>query len=291
MFIQCRFRQVLILILIAVFSLVMSQCKKSDQVQKTGDANPVARLTLTKGEVIIVEGGSTHPASAGQTIMAGQTVRTGTDSMAELFVRDQGIVRISENAEFGVKRMDASGAEFDQTKGSTAVFLKKMRQDTDFKISTPTSVAAVRGTSFIIDVKSKNEANYALFDGAIELTNKKGQQIVLDRKGEITLTEKGDISKEAIRPLSKESLQKLKKMAVFQRTQIEEYNSFVDELKNTETVRSISEAGSVGEEIRQMDKRPSAQDSTGKASTADENLIKRNTQKDPLKIQPQKTFK
>lgn len=267
-------------------------CNKTDRVQKANETAPLARLTLTKGEVLIVEGDSSHPAGAGQTVSAGQTLRTGIDSMAELFVKDQGIVRLSENAEFSIKRVDANGAEFDQSKGTAAVFLKKMKQDSDFKISTPTSVAAVRGTSFIVDVKGKKEAKYALFDGAIEVTNKKGQSVVLDKKGELSVTDKSDISRQAIKPLSKESLAALKKMAVFQKTQIEEYNSFVDELKGSETIRSVSEEGDAAEKVNEVvNKRPSGQDSTGKANSADENLIRKNTDKDPLKIQPDKSFK
>lgn len=267
-------------------------CSKTDTVQKASDSAPMARLTLTKGEVLIVDGESTRPAGAGQALKAGQALRTGIDSMAEVFVKDQGIVRLSENAEFSIKKVDATGAEFDQTKGTAAVFLKKIKQDSDFKISTPTSVAAVRGTSFIVEVKGKKEAKYALFDGAIEVTNKKGDSVVMDKKGELSVTDKSEVSKQAIKPLSKESLAALRKMAVFQKTQIEEYNSFIDELKGSETLRSVSEEGDASERVKEVtSKRPSGQDSTGKANAADENLIRKNTDKDPLKIQPEKSFK
>lgn len=267
-------------------------CSKTDTVQKASDSAPMARLTLTKGEVLIVDGESTRPAGAGQALKAGQALRTGIDSMAEVFVKDQGIVRLSENAEFSIKKVDATGAEFDQTKGTAAVFLKKIKQDSDFKISTPTSVAAVRGTSFIVEVKGKKEAKYALFDGAIEVTNKKGDSVVMDKKGELSVTDKSEVSKQAIKPLSKESLAALRKMAVFQKTQIEEYNSFIDELKGSETLRSVSEEGDASERVKEVtSKRPSGQDSTGRANAADENLIRKNTDKDPLKIQPEKSFK
>lgn len=282
----------MLFLLISGGAMMFGACKKTDTVQKASDNAPMARLTLTKGEVLIVDGESTRPAGAGQAVRAGQTLRTGIDSMAELFVKDQGIVRLSENAEFSIKKVDGTGAEFDQTKGTAAVFLKKIKQDSDFKISTPTSVAAVRGTSFIVEVKGKKEAKYALFDGAIEVTNKKGDSVVMDKKGELSVTDRSEVSKQAIKPLSKESLAALRKMAVFQKTQIEEYNSFIDELKGSETLRSVSEEGDALERVKEVtSKRPSGQDSTGKANAADENLIRKNTDKDPLKIQPEKSFK
>lgn len=282
----------MLLLLISGGVMMFGACSKTDTVQKASDSAPMARLTLTKGEVLIVDGESTRPAGAGQALKAGQALRTGIDSMAEVFVKDQGIVRLSENAEFSIKKVDATGAEFDQTKGTAAVFLKKIKQDSDFKISTPTSVAAVRGTSFIVEVKGKKEAKYALFDGAIEVTNKKGDSVVMDKKGELSVTDKSEVSKQAIKPLSKESLAALRKMAVFQKTQIEEYNSFIDELKGSETLRSVSEEGDASERVKEVtSKRPSGQDSTGRANAADENLIRKNTDKDPLKIQPEKSFK
>jgi hypothetical protein len=276
----------------ALISLaLLSYCGTRDESAVKESSTPVARLTITRGDVAIVEGEAVKAASAGQILSAGQMIRTGSGAMAEIFVKDQGIVRLSENTEFGLKRADANGTELDQKKGTAVVFLKRLNQNSEFSISTPTSVAAVRGTSFIVDVKSKTESSYSLFDGAIEVSNAKGQSVVLDGSGELSVTDKSDISKDAIRPLSKDSLSRLKKMAVFQKTQIEEYNSFIDELKQTETMRLTSEEGDVNDRMTNMNDRPSAQDNTGKASTADENMIRRNTEKDPLKIQPQKTFK
>jgi len=270
---------------------LLAYCGQKEQTSVVQDAVPVARLTITKGDVKIVEGESVTAVTSGQVLKAGQLIRTGADSMAELFVKDQGIIRLSSNTEFGVKRVDASGSEFEQPVGQATVFLKRLKQDSEFSINTPTSVAAVRGTSFMVDVKSKTESMFALYDGAIEVKNQKGQSVVLDGQGELSVTQKGNISKEAIRPLSKESLDHLRKMAIFQKSTIEEYNSFVDDLKDTEAMKLTRESGDVAEEIVKVQNRPSSQDNTGKATTADENMIKRNTEKDPLKIQPEKSFK
>jgi hypothetical protein len=269
----------------------LASCGNKEQKPVVEASVPIARLTIAKGEVNIVEGESVKAAVAGQILTAGQMIRTGSDAMAEVFLKDQGIVRLSENTEFALKRVDASGVELDQSSGKATVFLKRLKQDTEFTITTPTSVAAVRGTSFLVDVKSKTESNIALFDGAVEVKSKRGQSVVMDQKGELSVTDKSNISKEAIRPLSKESLDHLKKMAVFQKTQIEEYNSFIDDLKETTAIKMTREEGDVKEQVAAIKDRPSSQDNTGKASTTDENLIRRNTEKDPLKIQPQKSFK
>lgn len=276
--------------LLVSFAL-LAYCGNKEQKAVVEGSAPVARLTITKGDVKVVEGETVRTAAAGQVLTAGQLIRTGAEAMAEIFVKDQGIVRLSANTEFALKRVDAEGVELDQKSGKSTVFLKRLKQDSEFTINTPTSVAAVRGTSFMVDVKSKTESTFVLYDGAIEVKNGKGQSVVLDGRGELSVNDKGDISKEAIRPLSKESLEHLKKMAVFQKTQIEEYNSFIDDLKETDAIKMTRIEGDVNEQVANIKDRPSSQDNTGKASTIDENMIRRNTEKDPLKIQPQKTFK
>lgn len=276
---------------LAISLTLLAYCGNKEQKAVVESSAPVARLTITKGDVTVVEGETVRTAAAGQVLTAGQLIRTGAGAMAELFVKDQGIVRLSANTEFALKRMDAEGVELDQKSGRSTVFLKRLKQDTEFTITTPTSVAAVRGTSFMVDVKSNTESVIALYDGAIEVKNGRGQSVVLDGRGELSVTDKRDISKESIRPLSRESLEHLKEMAVFQKTQIEEYNSFIEDLKETDAIKMTREEGDVKEQVANIKDRPSSQDNTGRASTADENMIRRNTEKDPLKIQPQKTFK
>ncbi|MBW7857179.1 MAG: FecR domain-containing protein [Leptonema sp. (in: Bacteria)] len=278
--------------LVMLISLVfVSYCGSKDEKTAQERPTPVARVAIVKGDVSIVDGQMVTPATNGLILNAGHIIRTGASSMAEIFVKDQGVVRLNENTEFGLTRIDANGTHVDQTKGTAAFFLKRLKQDSEFIVNTPTSVAAVRGTSFIVDVKGKSEASYVLFDGAIEVSNQKGESIILDQKGELSVTEKTKMSKEAIRPLSKESLTQLRKMAVFQKSEIEEYNSFIDDLQDTETLRMTREEGDINERLAEIKDRPSAQDNTRKATTADENTIRRNTEKDPLKIQPQKSFK
>lgn len=275
-----------------LLSLVfVSYCGSKDEKTAQEKPTPIARLAIVKGDVSIVEGQVVTPATGGLVLNAGNIVRTGANSMAEIFVKDQGVVRLSENTEFGLSRIDANGTHVDQTKGTAAFFLKRLQQDSEFVVNTPTSVAAVRGTSFIVDVKGANEASYALFDGAIEVSNQKGESVVLDQKGELSVTEKTKMSKQAIRPLSKESLTQLRKMAVFQKSEIEEYNSFIDDLQDTETLRMTREEGDINERLAEIKNKPTAQENTRKATTADENAIRRNTEKDPLKIQPEKDFK
>ncbi len=276
--------------LLLVAALFLASCGNKEQKVVDAGSASVARLTITKGDVKVVEGEMVRPASSGQLLKAGQIIRTGAESMAEIFVKDQGIVRLSENTEFGLNRVDANGVELDQKSGTSMVFLKRLKQDSEFTIHTPTSVAAVRGTSFMVDVKSEKESTFALYDGAIEVKNQRGQSVVLEGKGEVSVKAKGNLTEEAIRPLSKESLEQLKRMAVFQKTQITEYNSFIDDLKETEALKMTREEGDVSEQLEGMQSRPTSQVRTGQASSADENMIRRNTEKDPLKIQPQKTF-
>ncbi|HNJ04490.1 MAG TPA: hypothetical protein PLB73_09580, partial [Leptospiraceae bacterium] len=126
--------------------------------------------------------------------------------------------------------------------------------------------------------------------GAVAVKNDKGKEVVLSEPGELSIRSGQDISDKAVRPLSKESLAALKKLAVFQRNTIMEYNSLLDEIKSSDAIKGVEINGSTDDKIAQLKDETARPEKGERVRRADENTIKRDTKKDPLKIEPNKTF-
>lgn len=277
---------------ILVFGL-STACSPGDQPSvKEQEASPVARITFMSGEVQIMEGEAQAKAEKGQVVRSGAEITTGSDASAELYFKDLGIIRIGSNARVSVDAVAANDIKVGLESGNAGVFLKKIRAEDNFSVHTPTSVAAVRGTAFLVTVDSQEKSRIALFDGAIEVTDEDGKSVVMDRKGEITVQKGKSIDGSDVQPLSEDALARMKDMAVFEKGRILEYNTLLEELEDSQWMEELQVEASVSEQMEELDNqanRPA--DRVVKAQRAEENVIRRDTEGDPLKIPAKKDFK
>ena len=82
----------------------------------------------------------------------------------------------------------------------------------------------------------------------------------------------------------------MKKLAVFQRGDVMEYNSILDEVKSSEVLKGIVVEESVSDKFAELRDESGRPDQAQKMRRADENTIRRDTKQDPLKISPNRTF-
>jgi len=108
---------------------------------------------------------------AGDRLNAGATVRTANDSMAVLFLDQNGpLVKLSENTVLGIDKLD-----FDVTSVDTVIetqldvkagrifgITKKMSATSKYEVKTPNGVAGIRGTVFAI----KATGEIAILEGS-----------------------------------------------------------------------------------------------------------------------------
>ncbi|MBI3396439.1 MAG: FecR domain-containing protein, partial [Spirochaetia bacterium] len=222
-----------------LFALVACRGKTEERAneQKT------ARLTMINGSVHVLNNGTERAINLGDYLLPGDTLKTEKTATAEIFVKGQGLMKVSENSEIQMGAILAQGQTSVEVRaGSAAMFLKKQDRQGEFTVKSPTAVAGVRGTSFLVTVDDKSTTRFALVEGAIELKNAKGSMI-MDKAGEVTVTNDTDLAKIAVRPLSPAALESLKKLAVFQRSNLMEYNSLVDDLKQNEAVKGLEVQG------------------------------------------------
>lgn len=119
-----------------------------------------AVATLVVGEVTVTHAGKGPAAlNAGDEIKAGAVVTTGKKSMATLQIDTVGIVRIAENSTLKMKTLYAAGRATELNLDSGTVFSKVMKKSgMEYQVKTPTLVASVRGTQFVVVARGKGDS-------------------------------------------------------------------------------------------------------------------------------------
>lgn len=105
-------------------------------------------------------GGVSEKLSRGQVVQAGTMIQTGPKSRAVIMMTGSSAIRISENSQITLARMDDAGAggeskvKVDLNQGSVGALIdSNKKRQIDFKIETPHGVATARGTFYAVIVK------------------------------------------------------------------------------------------------------------------------------------------
>jgi hypothetical protein len=274
-----------ILVLSTTMALILASCSQNQVKQ---DDAPLARVSFVSGTVTYTRAGAESPAKSGDILQGGDIVKTGASASAELYVKDQGIIRVSANSVLDIAALAKERTEMKVNNGSAAFFLKKQGRTGEFSVTSPTAIAGVRGTVFLVEVAKTGDSKVALFDGAIELQNNQGQKIIMDEAGEAFVGKGTMLTEKSVQPLSSKSLANLKEMAVFQKSEILEYNSLLDEIGESDAMRELTGRDTVESGFDSLKDRKD--ESFAKASRSDESVIRRDTSGDPLKLPPKTTY-
>lgn len=132
-------------------------------------------VTVAVGDVKVTpaDGGAAQPLKAGDKVAVGSTVTTGADSRAVIVMTTQSAIRVAANSEVVINTLDNSATEpkvlLDLKNGSLGALLKPDAEvSMDFKIKTPSGIAAARGTFYAVVVEDGK--GYAqVKEGKIEL--------------------------------------------------------------------------------------------------------------------------
>jgi hypothetical protein len=118
------------------------------------------RVTVAVGEVVALskEGGAGTPLEKGDKVAVGTTIKTGADARAVIVITPRSAIRISENSEVVIETVDEAASPkqvmIDLKDGSLGALLKPNASgELDFKVRTPSGVAAARGTFYSVAVK------------------------------------------------------------------------------------------------------------------------------------------
>lgn len=111
-------------------------------------------------------------ATLGIAVHADDVVVTGNKSFAVIQVAETAVITVKENSRFKLNSASRDGQGKDSidcfaSKGG--IFNKIVKQGSDYRIATPTAVAAVRGTSFLVEVEPAG-TNITVFNGVVSVT-------------------------------------------------------------------------------------------------------------------------
>jgi len=124
-------------------------------------ANDIGQVKVAKGAVQVEREGKRVAATVGMPVRISDVLVTGADGSAGVTFSDNSLVSVGPNSVFAIDkyRFDSTThvGEFEGSlrKGKLAAVSGKMVKQTpeSMKIRTPSSVMAVRGTEFVVEVK------------------------------------------------------------------------------------------------------------------------------------------
>jgi hypothetical protein len=150
------------IILLALLGVIMvlPACKNKQE------QGLVVTVQFAVGDAKILSASGAKTASSGDVISFNDSIVTGASSVVDLNFGNKGVIRITENSTVRMAEIQASTgnkqAQFDMKKGKILVVMSKLSKDSGFSILTPTTLAAVRGTSFMIVSDPKTSKIYVL---------------------------------------------------------------------------------------------------------------------------------
>ncbi len=134
-----------------------------------------AQVSFFVGDVSFMRNGKNEPVSVGKQVASGDVIKTGKDSFIEIQDENQSTIKImpQSTAMVGSKQMSGSDS-VSLVFGDLLCSIKKLVKGKN-KVYSPTTVAAVRGTEFSVNVASGGDTRINLKEGGLEIANPYGK--------------------------------------------------------------------------------------------------------------------
>jgi tetratricopeptide (TPR) repeat protein len=140
-------------------------------------AQPAAEIVSLKGkgEYTQSPAGGWTPARVQQKVDPGTWLRTQQDSKMALLLADQTNATIDSNTTLQLKALEAGAprksiVDFQKGKGR----FETKTPTKSFSMTTPTGLAAIRGTEWVVEVDDDGKSAFTVVEGEIEISNEQG---------------------------------------------------------------------------------------------------------------------
>ncbi|MFB5752159.1 lipoprotein LipL45 [Leptospira kirschneri] len=156
--------------------LVFNACKKPTESSKAAAIkgnSPSAVVVFSVGEAKILHADLTEEKAAlGASLKTGDKVSTKQKSKVDIQFADGSAIRISENSviDFDALSINSHGnsdTRLALVSGKVFAKVNKASKEDQFSVVTPTAIAGVRGTSFIVDRSKSDKAVVKVLEGAV----------------------------------------------------------------------------------------------------------------------------
>lgn len=156
-----------------------------------------ARLKAVSGGVMVKPADSEEwsKITGEMPLDPGDSVKTASDGVAELYLDDKGAVSIGRNTQLDISSLAQGDAVFSLNVGSIVAKVKHLLSDKlKMQVRTPAAVCAVRGTEFAVEHSQfGKETTVAVFDeGTVAVAQPEapegaGQEYTLEKNTELSL--------------------------------------------------------------------------------------------------------
>lgn len=305
---------------VAIFAMFFTACQKDSKESVTNvtdksqqESNVV--VAFVKGDVVVIrESGQVKP-NLGDVLTSKDTIVTGQNGSVEILVGEDGVLKLNKNTSLSVSQAFAANdgsraTEVNMQYGKLVTVLRKERKTESFSVVTPTSIAGVRGTIFLTNVENPSAkggnvacgsgncvVKYTVLDGAVAIRKSNSEnEIVVDKQKTAEVGNETKLSDKMIKPMDKQSLTEMKEMLAFENTKMLQFESLANELRtNNEELQKLNIGSSVEElekaaKNREITKSKSDEVITTAKSIEDSKYIKKDVQKDSLKLAPKESF-
>ena len=140
-------------------------------------------------------------------------IKTGKDGYVKFSYLDDGsTIKIHNNTEIYIRGQSENkviNKRLNLSNGILKLDVSKQKED-EFTIITPTSVASVKGTKFILESNPDFGDKFYGFEGIVEIINKESNKLIrLSRNLKVISTPDGVINSEIITPLDMEIINEI----------------------------------------------------------------------------------
>lgn len=294
-------RAIRLLMPAAMLAVVMA-CGGKSEVKET----PQTIRTIVShvaGDVLLERAGEQLPVSAGEELQSLDFVVTGNGASVDLAITGYGVVKIGAATRVQVQSLTqstgGSEARLRLERGSVASFINRQDKNDRFSVATPTAIAGVRGTSFLMSVDDSSKdprVKVAVLSGAVAVqVPGQSEEVILEKNSQLTIDGFNRINRQMVRPLSADSLQTIKGLAVFQKSNVLEFNSLLEDIRKASPELQVLEGeASADAALDERANRDAAQgglDSVKRADRVDESkTLKRDTTGDPIQLKPSSSY-
>lgn len=134
-----------------------------------------AQLVIETGTVQVKHMGETWvSAENGMSLYQSDSVRTGNNSSATIIFFKTSLVRLDSNTEVTLEKLfreEETSITIQQDSGRTWNSVYKISGIDNYEIQTPTTVASVRGTAFVVIVWENYSTYYGVSHGILNITS------------------------------------------------------------------------------------------------------------------------
>jgi hypothetical protein len=155
----------ILIIVVTAMAFLAASCGK--KMEKTAEGKVIkATVSMLAGKATILREGAPAPIAAtpNMQLLPADMILTGDQSKLNIILENSGVIQIGPNSRVVLSSLYIKDGAADQKlsvrAGQVILGLKKLQKDAVFNVETPTAIAGVRGTSFMVNVQN-SDANSA----------------------------------------------------------------------------------------------------------------------------------